>query len=148
MGSGHHPNIHFNHFLAADPLERAVLQNLQQLRLQTDIHVADFVQQEGSAVGIFEHAGFLLKRPSERASFISKEFALDKFGRKRRAVELQEWFVGSRRARMKLAGEHFLAAAGLSLNQYGCFGPTDLADEILNFPHAVVVAEKSSRDRR
>ena len=42
--------------LAADPLELAVLQHAQQLGLRRLVQVADFVEEDGAAVGQLELA--------------------------------------------------------------------------------------------
>ena len=72
MGRGHHPHIHPDGFLASDPLELMVLQNLEQLGLEANIHIADFIQQNGAVIGHLEHAEFFLKGSGESAAFIAE----------------------------------------------------------------------------
>ena len=51
----------------AEALELALLQHAQQLGLQVERHFADFVEQDGAAVGQFEFAGTVCDRAGESA---------------------------------------------------------------------------------
>src|SRR5580704_2766278 len=57
---------------AAETPEFLVLQNLQQLGLETQIHVADFIQEERAAVGQLENTRLALIGSGESAAFIAK----------------------------------------------------------------------------
>ena len=68
MRGGHDAHVHLGRFLCAEAHEFAILQNLQQLGLQLKIHVADFVEQDGAAVGDPEVAPSILERARDGAS--------------------------------------------------------------------------------
>ncbi len=57
VGGGDHPHVDVPDFIAAQPLELALLQNAQQLHLNGGRHVADLVQENGARVGLLEFAG-------------------------------------------------------------------------------------------
>ncbi len=66
-------DVHLDGFLAADSLKFLVLQNLKQLSLEPHVHVADFIQQDGSTVGNFEHAGLFLKGAGKRSPLVAEQ---------------------------------------------------------------------------
>src|SRR5690348_12908111 len=53
----HHSDIHFDRLSASQPLKLPILQDLEELGLETSIHVADFVKQNRTALGLFKFAG-------------------------------------------------------------------------------------------
>ena len=64
IGGRHHPHVHFEFGLAAQPPHLGIFQNAQQLGLRLQGHFADFVQQQRAVLGHFEAAGAALaKRP-------------------------------------------------------------------------------------
>jgi hypothetical protein len=71
---------------AAHPLEFAVLKDAQQLGLQLQGHVADFIKKQGAAVCGFETAYPARDGTREGASFVAKEFAFQQSERNGRAV--------------------------------------------------------------
>ena len=75
---------------AAQPLELALLQHAQQLRLQLERDLADFVEEHGAAVGQLEAADALADRAGERALLVAEQLALEQPGRDRRAIQLDE----------------------------------------------------------
>ena len=56
IGGGDHPQIDLMSCNAAQPAKRLLLQNAQELGLNPRRQVADFIQEQGSAVGYFEQA--------------------------------------------------------------------------------------------
>lgn len=72
MRGGEHAYLHADGLAAAQAAEFLILQNLQQLGLQADIHVSDFIQQQGAAVGHFEDAGFALESSGEGAALVTE----------------------------------------------------------------------------
>ena len=64
-------------FIAADAGELAILQHAQDLPLQRQRHVADFVEEERAAVALLEAADALAGRAGEGAFLVAEEFALE-----------------------------------------------------------------------
>ena len=75
---GHdYADIHFHRFIAANPLDFAFFQHAQQLGLHSHGHVADFVQKERAAFGLFELANVTSGSSSECAFFVAEELGFD-----------------------------------------------------------------------
>src|SRR6516162_1877498 len=62
-------------------LELLLLQDPQQLGLQRQRHISDFVQEQSPTVSHFKAADFLRKGPGKRAFFVAEEFAFHKLQR-------------------------------------------------------------------
>ena len=71
-------------------LKLLLLQNPQQLRLQSQGQISDFIQKEGPCIGHFEAANFLNDSPSEGAFLVSEEFAFQQVKRNGGAIQLYE----------------------------------------------------------
>src|SRR5271165_817798 len=69
---GYNAHLDMHGFPAAKTPEFLVLQNLQQLGLETQVHVADFIQEERAAVGELKNTGLALIGPCESAAFITE----------------------------------------------------------------------------
>src|SRR4029077_6205946 len=75
VGGGHHAHIHGNFFIAAQPVIRHTVQHAQQLHLDLQIQVADFIKKESSFVGHLKKAGLQGICAAECAFFVSKKLA-------------------------------------------------------------------------
>ena len=51
MCGGDNANIDLDGAAASEGLNFSILQNMEQLGLQTHIHIADFVEQDGAVLG-------------------------------------------------------------------------------------------------
>ena len=96
VGRGDQPHVDAQRARAAQPLELVLLQHAQDLRLRARAHVADFVEEQRAAVGLFEAADALLVGAGERALLVSEQLGLEQVLLQRRAVHLDE--VARRRA--------------------------------------------------
>ena len=76
--------------VAADALERAVLQHAQELGLQRRIEIADLVEEQRALAGGLEAAGAPRGRAGERAALVAEELALDQRRRQRGQVDGHE----------------------------------------------------------
>ena len=74
----------------ADPLERLLLEEAQQLRLQARRHLADLVEEHRAAVGGLEQPALLLPGVGERAALVAEQLALEQLLRQRRAGDVHE----------------------------------------------------------
>ncbi|MNE42885.1 hypothetical protein D3C80_1370350 [compost metagenome] len=103
------PHIHCLR-LAANRHNLTFFQYPQQPRLQGQRHVADFVQQQGAAVGLQQLAAHaFLARTGKRAAAIAEQFALDQAFGNGRAIEGDERFFCSLTGLMHGFGEGLLA---------------------------------------
>ena len=90
VGRGDHAHVDADQFAPADAEELALGQHAQQPRLQRQRHVADLVEEQRAAVGLFEAAGVAARGAGEGAGFVAEQFAFQQFGRNRGGVERDE----------------------------------------------------------
>src|SRR5687767_10496729 len=83
-------DVHLDRPRRPQPLDFTLLEDAQHLRLRLRAHVADFVEKDGSAVGLLELADLLLGRAGERTFLVAEQLRLDQLLRNRRAVHLNE----------------------------------------------------------
>ena len=76
--------------VAADALERALLQEAQQLDLDRRRDLADLVEEQRPAVGLLEAPFAAAGRAREGALLVAEQLALEQRLGQRRAVELDE----------------------------------------------------------
>src|SRR5580704_12211977 len=88
-------NVNMNGLAASQPLELLFLQRAQQLWLQLLTNVANFIQEQRTAIGNFKTAAFLHQSASERTLLMSEQFAFDKPGWNSSAIETYECSVSS-----------------------------------------------------
>jgi hypothetical protein len=105
---------------AATPetFEFLFLQNTQQLGLQCEWYVADFIKKEGSFVSQFEAANFLCDCACESAAFMTKEFALEQVEGNGGTIQLDQSVAAAVAGIVDRASDEFLASACLSLDEH------------------------------
>ena len=89
------------------------------LHLQFQRHLADFVEEDGAAVGQLEAADLPGIGPGERTLFPAEELAFDQGRRQGRAVDRYHRPVLAGAAAVDGARHHSLAGAGLAQEQNG-----------------------------
>ena len=90
---GYYPGIDIDVAFSAEPRKFAILKNLKELRLQGDIDCANFIQEDGSAIGQLEFPRLSGMGPGESPFFKTKQFAFNQFPRDGSAVDLDEGLV-------------------------------------------------------
>src|SRR5208337_4761848 len=108
------PDIDLDGAGAAQPLEFAVLNDPEQLALQLQRHLADFVEKNGAMIGQLEAPDLPGVGPGERTFFPAEELAFDEVRRHCRAVDRYHWPVLAGTPAVNGAGDHSLAGAGLA----------------------------------
>src|SRR5262249_13663346 len=103
-------------------LERVLLQHPQELGLQLEGEIPDFVQKERASVGQFKAPEALREGPREGALFVAEEFALQQARRDGAAVERDEGVGAPRAEGVQGAGQELLASAGLTLEEHSGIG--------------------------
>ena len=73
ISGGHHAHVHPYVLGTAQPLELALLQDAQQLGLQLQRHISDFVQKQGAAVGLLKASDTLVEGAGESPPHMSKQ---------------------------------------------------------------------------
>ena len=110
-------NVNMNGLVASQPLELLFLQRAQQLWLQFQTNVANFIQEQRAAIGNFKAAAFLQQSASERTLLMSEQFAFDKPGWNSSAIETYERSVSSWTEVMDCARNQFFPGARLAVQQ-------------------------------
>src|SRR5690242_2497953 len=77
MGGADKAQVKRDRRAPADAIDRALLQDAQQLRLERCRHLADLVEEYRARVGKLELAERALRRAGERALLIAEELALE-----------------------------------------------------------------------
>src|SRR5687768_7413207 len=95
IGRRDQPRIRWDGLRRADGDHFAVLQRAEQLHLRRGGGFTDFVEEERSAPGRGEQAGFVSQRAREGALHVTEELRLEQAFRQRAAVDREEWSGGT-----------------------------------------------------
>src|SRR5205085_6118906 len=118
-----------------------LLQHSQQLRLEIEPHLRDLVQQESAAVCPFEGAGDALDRASEGAALVAEQGTLDEPLGQGRAIELDEWPIGSLTLIVERTSDELLSGSRLALKKHGCARRSGGRDGLKQAPHHAALAD-------
>ena len=102
--------------------EHLVVEGAEHLGLGLEAHVADFVEEERSAVGAFEGAALLGWAAGLRAVTIAEEFGFDVVFGNGGAVELDEDAIAAQAFRVDGARDELLAGAGFAIDEDAAVG--------------------------
>ena len=125
----------------ADPGGFAVLEDVEELGLQRERHLADLVEHQRAPMCDFELAGLVPVGARERAFLMAEQLALEELARHGRAVDLQQELVGPRRRVVNRPGDDFLADPALATQKHGHVGAGDLRDHLAYGLHCTAGAE-------
>ena len=81
VGGGDDADVDLDVAAGAEAGELAVLQDVQELGLQRQGHLADLVEEDGAAVGELELAGLALVGAGEGAALVAEELGLEELQR-------------------------------------------------------------------
>ncbi len=84
--------------------------------------VADFIQEQGSALSPIEQAEFALVRAGESASLVTEQFALKEIARDCRTIHADKGSGCAAAVMVQHTGNELLARAGLSQHKHGALG--------------------------
>src|SRR5260370_1926278 len=116
VGGGQNADIHWDGGAAAHTFHHALLQNAQDLGLGGEAEVANFVQEQGSAIGVLELAYAGIDAGGD-ALFNSEQLAFHQGFRQRGAVERHERLARARAGIVDGLGYQFLAGAAFARDQ-------------------------------
>src|SRR5580692_7642197 len=108
-------DVHMNGLVAAQPLELLFLQRAEQLRLQLQTNVTDFIQEHSAAIGKLQTAALLQQSAGECTFLMSEELAFDQPGRNGSTIEPDKRSVSSWTNAMDCARNQFFAGARLAV---------------------------------
>src|SRR3989454_7923637 len=110
---------------AADTLERLLLEDPEELRLERERDLAHLVEEECAAMGHLEASDLLRDGPGERAPLVAEELALQETRRDGGAIDLDEGSLAAAASVVNGARDQFLPRAGLAEHEHGRVGRRD-----------------------
>ena len=119
VGGGHHAHVHREGLGAAHALDLAGLQGAQQLALGGGAEDADFVEEEGAAMGALEAAGPGGQRAGVAALVDAEELALDQVVGDGGAVDGHERARRTGADAVQRLRQHLLAHAAFAQEEHG-----------------------------
>src|SRR4051812_14492749 len=135
IGRGDDADVDRAGALLADAFEIAFLQYAQQLALQFERDLADFVEEQRAAIGELEPADAVARRAGEGAADMAEELALEQFARDRGAIDADQRPVAAVGILVDGARDQLLAGAGLAGDHHRRGGrrhQLDLAQRLLD----------------
>src|SRR5690606_9530785 len=115
---GYDTNVDRDRIAAADGDHAVRLDHAQQLGLQLERELRDFVEKQGTAVRELDVARRVLDRARERAARVTEQLALEQVRGERGAVERAKRTGVARRQRVQCVRDELLAGAGLAANEH------------------------------
>src|SRR5579863_2786986 len=112
VGGCDHTYVDLQGARAAQPLELLILQDTEQFGLHFQRNLADFVEEQGAAVGQFHAAHFARDGAGEGPLLVAEELAFQQSGRDGGTVELDEIAIVAAAEAVNGAGDQFFARAG------------------------------------
>ena len=79
IGRGDDADVDLDVLAPADAADGAFFEHAQQLDLERERHLADFVEEQRAAIGLFEDPEMTRGRAGEAAAFMSEQFGFDEF---------------------------------------------------------------------
>ncbi len=142
VGGGDDADVDLDRLGAADAVDLALLDGAQELGLEMERHLGDFVEQQGAAIGLLELADATRHRTGEGALLVAEQLALEQVLRDRGAVDRDERLVGARGFAVDVARQHLLAGAALAGDQDRGVGGRDLVGELDDGLHRLVLEDE------
>src|SRR5262249_21664503 len=127
---------------AAHTAKLLLLDHLEQLRLDLQVHVADLVEEDRPAVRDLEQPHLRAGRAGERAPLVAEQLRLEQLARERGAVEVHDRLVGARALLVQPLRKERLARPGLALNEDRALGDEHAVRTALELADRVARAEK------
>ena len=138
VGRCNDAHVDRNLLATANAFNDLVLEEAQQLGLQRQRHVADLIQEQRAAIGVFDLAGRGLHGAGKCALLVAEEFGFQQLLRNGRAVDGDESLVASRAQGVQCARQQFLAGAALAQDQHCDVRGGDLLDHAADVLHRAV----------
>jgi hypothetical protein len=132
---GNDAHVALQRLVAADAVELPVGQHAQQPRLQVEGHVADLVQEQRAAVGLFEAPAACGLRAGEGTALVAEELASSRSLGMAAVLMATKRPVGTRAVFVQRARHQFLAGAAFAGDEHGDVAlaqPADGAEHVLH----------------
>jgi hypothetical protein len=117
FGRRDHPSVDLPRHVVAETQDLSLLQHAQELDLHRRAHLADLVEEDGSAAGDLEETGAIAVGIGERSAPVAEQLALQEGLGQGRAVERDERELGPRALGVDAARDQLLACPRLALEK-------------------------------
>ncbi len=117
IGGRENANIDGNSFFTAKALEGFLLEDAHEFDLRAEGHVADFIEEDGAAIGLLEAADASFGRASECAAFVAEQFTFEECFGNRGAVYGDERRVRAIAVLEYGARDEFFPGAGFAADE-------------------------------
>ncbi len=141
VGGRNDADVGLDRRMPADAIEMPVGQDAQQAGLQFGRHVADFVEEQRTALGLLETPTSLRLGAGERAALVAEQFGFEQILGNRRGVDGDERPFGTRTVPMQRTRHQFLARTGFAGDQHGGVREGETANGPEDFLHGRRLAE-------
>ena len=128
VGGGDDADIDVDGVGGADGEETLLVERAKNLGLRLEAHVADFVEEEGAAVGALEGAAFFGGAAGDGAVAIAEEFGFDVVLGDGGAVEFDERAILAQAFRVHGAADELFACTGFAVDQDAAVGRSHQLD--------------------
>src|SRR6185369_13080718 len=122
---GNEANVRSDGTIAANSLEFLVLDRAQQLRLEFERHLPDFIEKKRALVGQFESSDSLRQGSRKRPLLMSEQLAFEQARGNRGAVHFDEAAFFPTAQLMDCSGDEFLSRSGFPLDEDSRIGGRD-----------------------
>jgi hypothetical protein len=143
VGGGDDAGIAGDEFVPADAVEGAVLDEAQELGLQVGAHVADFIEEHGATLGLFEATDTAGVGAGERALLVAEEFGLEQRFGDGGAVDGDERAVLPFAVFVEGTADEFLAGPRLAGDEHIDIESGDHADAFEDLLHGGRLADEA-----
>jgi len=104
--------------VADDGVDHPLLDGAQQLGLQANVHLGDFVQQQRAPIGFLEFADAAGDGAGERPLFVAEQLTFNQIGRYCAYINGYKWKTFSRRIKMQCFSYQILTRSCFAINRY------------------------------
>ncbi|SVK48402.1 Uncharacterized protein conserved in bacteria [Acinetobacter baumannii] len=132
-GDDAHVDLHRR--IAADSVKLAVRQHPQQARLHVERHIADLVEEQRAAVGLFKAPLTDLVRAGEGAFLVAEQLGLDQILGNSGHVQGDERRLGARAVAVQRMRHQLFAGAGFAVDQHADRRTRQPADDAKHVLH-------------
>src|SRR5580692_7362011 len=118
IGGGDYPYIHIDPLVAADRTYFFFLEYAQKLGLHLKRKLANFIEENGAAVGCLEETGLRFRGASKSAFLIAEKFAFHQSWNQSAAVDGQKVHLRQHAAEVNGASYQFFSGSAFTGNQH------------------------------
>src|SRR5712692_2167688 len=147
ISGGQHPHIDLDFFVATQAKKRVRFQNSQELCLHVERHLANLIKEEGSTLGKFKQAAFLLFGVGKGKLFVAEEFALQQAAGDSCAIEWVKRPCCTSTLIVNGSRHYFFTCTALSGNQYSGRGiaPCHSRNHVEHIAHAFALPDNITK---